>query len=311
MKELHLHLDGSVRPSTVLDLYRQQNRELPASDVEGMKKLLVADPNAKDLEEVLRVFNIQLKVLQREEALTRVAYELVYDLKAAGNDYAEIRFAPQFSTRGGLTQKEVIDAVIAGVNKAVKEVGDIVIHIILCVMRGGSKEMNMETVSMAKAYQGSIVTGLDLAGDELHFPCYLYEEEFSLAKRLGVPFTIHAGESKDLRNVKDAIRLGARRLGHGITVVNDKEIMHIVKEEGILVECCLTSNLQTKEVTDIKKHPLREMFDYGIRVNINSDNMTVSDTNIRLEHEIARRELGFTEEEFKKIDQYAKECAFN
>lgn len=310
MRELHLHLDGSLRPSTVLDLYHEQNIIPPADDVLTMKKMLTADPNSKILADVLRVFNIPLKVLQRKEALKRVSKELVEDLANQGNEYAEIRFAPQLSTREGLTQKEVLDAVIGGIKEGLKTSPSIKIGLLLCLMRGGSKEENKESVLLANEYKGNFVKGLDLAGDENNYPCALYEDEFALAKSLSIPFTIHAGESLDLENVKNAIKFGAKRLGHGVSLLQDKELMHIVKEEGILVECCLTSNIQTREVTDLSKHPLRDFFDYGIRVNINSDNLTVSDTNIKKEYDLARKYLSFTEDELALIDKYAIDASF-
>lgn len=310
MRELHLHLDGSLRPSTVLELYHEQNLIPPAMDVKSMKKMLTANPDSKDLAEVLQVFNIPLKVLQKKEALKRVSKELVGDLKKQGNDYTEIRFAPQLSTREGLSQKEVLDSVIEGIEEGMRENPGIDISLLLCLMRGGSKEENMESVELAHQYLGHYVKGLDLAGDEGHFPCALYEDEFALARSYHIPFTIHAGESKFIENVKDAIKFGAKRLGHGVALATDKELMHVVKEEGILIECCLTSNLQTKEVLDITKHPIREFFDYGIRVNINSDNLTVSDTDIKKEREIAKKYLSFTDDELSIIDRYALEASF-
>ncbi len=310
MRELHLHLDGSLRPSTVLDLYHEQNILPPADDVLTMKKLLTADPEAKDLADVLRVFNIPLKVLQKKEALKRVSKELVIDLASQGNEYAEIRFAPQLSTRDGLSQKEVLDSVIEGINDGLKVSPTIKIGLLLCLMRGGSKEENRETVLLADEYKDNFVKGLDLAGDENNYPCALYEDEFALAKSLSIPFTIHAGESLDLENIKNAIKFGARRLGHGVSLLQDKELMHVVKEEGILIECCLTSNLQTKEVTDLSKHPIRDFFDYGIRVNINSDNLTVSDTNIKKEYDLARKYLSFSDEELNLIDKFAIDASF-
>ncbi len=310
MRELHLHLDGSLRPSTVLDLYHEQNILPPTEDVSTMKKLLTADPDAKDLADVLRVFNIPLKVLQKKEALKRVSKELVIDLANQGNEYAEIRFAPQLSTRDGLSQKEVLDSVIEGINDGLKVSPTIKIGLLLCLMRGGSKEENRETVLLADEYKDNFVKGLDLAGDENNYPCALYEDEFALAKSLSIPFTIHAGESLDLENIKNAIKFGARRLGHGVSLLQDKELMHVVKEEGILIECCLTSNLQTKEVTDLSKHPIRDFFDYGIRVNINSDNLTVSDTNIKKEYNLARKYLSFSDEELNLIDKFAIDASF-
>lgn len=299
-----------MRPETVLELYQEENIMPPCKDVLGMKKMLTANPDAKDLGEVLQVFNIPLRVLQKAYALKRAAKELVEDLKKAGNDYAEIRFAPQLSVKDGLSQKDVLDAVIDGIQEGMRENPDIEVGLLLCMMRGGSKEDNRETVLLAHEYLENHVKGIDLAGDENHYPCRLYEDEFALARSLDVPFTIHAGESKSIANVMDAIKYGARRIGHGCSVIHDKEAMHIIKEEGILIECCLTSNMQTKEVPDLSKHPIRAFFDYGIRVNINSDNMTVSDTDIGKERKLAKDLLGFTDKELSVIDDYAKEASF-
>ena len=142
--ELHLHLDGSMRPSTVLELYHQENIIPPCNDVLTMKKLLTANPEAKNLPEVLQVFNIPLKVLQKGFALKRAAKELVEDLKKQGNSYVEIRFAPQLSTKEGLSQKDVLDFVIAGIEEGMKENPGIDARLLLCMMRGGTKEENKE-----------------------------------------------------------------------------------------------------------------------------------------------------------------------
>ena len=159
MRELHLHLDGSLRPSTVLDLYHEQNIIPPCDDVLTMKKMLTADPNSKILADVLRVFNIPLKVLQTKEALKRASKELVEDLASQGNEYAEIRFAPQLSTREGLSQKEVLDAVIEGVKEGLKTSPSIKIGLLLCLIRGGTKEENKESVLLANEYKGNFVKG--------------------------------------------------------------------------------------------------------------------------------------------------------
>ncbi len=310
MRELHLHLDGSLRPKTVFELYCEEKIVPPCEDAFLMKKILTASSDTKNLEELLRAFRIPIRVLQREYALKRVSEELVGDLAKAGNEYAEIRFAPQYSTKEGLSQSQVVDAVISGVKEGMKKNPSIEVKLLLCMMRGGTKEMNRETVEVAHRYFGNVVCGIDLAGDESHYPCSLYEDEFALARSYHIPFTIHAGECGSIENVRDAIKYGARRLGHGVSLIQDKELMHIVREEGILIECCLTSNLQTKAVRDIRKHPIREFYDSGIRVSLNSDNMTVSDTDIQKERKIAKDSLSFTDEELSILDRYSLEASF-
>ncbi len=310
MRELHLHLDGSLRPETVFELYQEEKIPLPCEDFNSMKKIMTISSDVESLEKYLHAFLVPLRVLQKESSLERVAEELVEDLAKSGIEYAEIRFAPQYSTKNGLSQSKVVDAVITGLKEGMRKNPSIEVKLLLCMMRGGSKEMNRETVEVAYRYLGNAVCGIDLAGDENLYPCSLYEDEFALAKSYNIPFTIHAGECGTIENVRNAIKYGARRLGHGVSLVQDRELMHVVKEEGILIECCLTSNLQTKAVLDIRKHPIRQLFDYGIRVCLNSDNMTVSDTSIQKERNIAKEFLSFTDEELSILDQYSIEASF-
>ncbi len=309
MTELHLHLDGSLRAKTCLELYREQRIPAPCEDEGTMKRLLTASEDCKNLEEVLRCFNIPLKVLQKDWALERVAYELVEDLSKSHDDYCEIRFAPNLSLAEGMTQKEVTEAVLRGVERGMKDF-PIRIGLILCVMRGKSEEENMETVEVCERMRGNVVCGLDLAGAENLFPARLYRPVFERANRYHIPFTMHAGESLDLNNVYDAIDMGARRLGHGITVVKDEKLLQLVKEKNIHIECCLTSNNQTKEVASFDVHPIRKLFDEGISVSINTDNLSVSDSNHEKELAIARKYLHFTDAEMEEIERRAKAARF-
>lgn len=309
MTELHLHLDGSLRAKTCLDLYHEQNIKAPTEDVLEMKRLLTASENCKNLEEVLRCFNIPLVILQEKYALERVAYELTEDLYRSGDDYCEIRFAPNLSLQHGLTQEEVLEAVMKGVERGMKEY-PIRIGLILCIMRGQSEENNMKTVEVCNKYHGNIVCGLDLAGAENIFPAKLYRPVFKKAKEYGLPFTMHAGESLDPNNVMDAIDMGARRLGHGITVVKHPELLKAVKEKNVHIECCLTSNIQTKEVESLSVHPLRKLFDEGVSVSINTDNLSVSDSNHEKEIQLAKKYLGFTDLELDELERRAKEARF-
>ena len=309
MTELHLHLDGSLRAKTCLGLYHEQRLPSPTEDVDKMKELLTASTDCKNLEEVLRCFNIPLKVLQKDWALEKVAYELVEDLYKSGDDYCEIRFAPNLSLEEGLTQEEVTEAVIRGVEKGMREF-PIKIGLLLCVMRGQNEDANMKTVEVCNKYRGSIVCGLDLAGAENIFPAKLYRPVFERAAYYGLPSTMHAGESLDLSNVYDAIEMGAKRLGHGITVVNDENLLKLVKEKNIHIECCLTSNIQTKEVKSLDVHPIRKLFDEGISVSINTDNLSVSDSNHAKEIELAKKYLHFTDNELAEIERRAKSARF-
>lgn len=309
MTELHLHLDGSLRAETCLDLFHEQKIPCKANTVEEMKKLLTAKEDAKNLEEVLEAFNIPLMVLQKDWALEKVAYQLVEDLYKSGDDYCEIRFAPVFSTREGLTQKEALESVKRGVYKGMRDF-PIRIGLLLCVMRGESESNNLETVELCNSQRDDVVCGLDLAGAENLYPARLYKDIFKKASDYKLPFTLHAGESLDLNNVYDAIYMGAKRLGHGITVVNDEKLLELVKAKNIHIECCLTSNIQTKEVKELACHPLRRLFDEGVSVSINTDNLSVSNSNHNKEVELAKKYLHFTDEELNELERRAKEARF-
>lgn len=309
MTELHLHLDGSLRAKTCLELYREQRIPSPCEDEMTMKRLLTASEDCKNLEEVLRCFNIPLKVLQKDWALERVAYELVEDLAKSHDDYCEIRFAPNLSLNEGMNQRQVTEAVLRGVERGMKDF-PIRIGLILCAMRGKSEEENMETVEVCEKMRGNVICGLDLAGAENIFPARLYRPAFEKANEYHIPFTMHAGESLDFANVYDAIAMGARRLGHGITVAKDPDLLRLVKEKNIHIECCLTSNIQTKEVASFDVHPIRKFFDEGISVSINTDNLSVSDSNHEKELAIAKQYLHFTDKEMDEIERRAKEARF-
>ena len=221
-------------------------------------------------------------LLQSCEAVKIALYELICELKEQGIIYSEIRFAPQLHTKCGCTQREIIEAAITGLDKAQKDFNT-KSNLILCTMRGGSEEDNLLTVSLAAEYLGNGVCAVDLAGAEALYKTELYRNVFSLAARLCVPFTIHAGEADGVQSVKTAVEFGARRIGHGVAAVDDDELLDEIKRKNISIECCLTSNLQTKAVSKLENHPIKDFLRLGINATINTDNMTVSDTTVEKE----------------------------
>lgn len=282
MIDLHLHLDGSLPVKTVLKLAKLQNIALPCEDEETLRKYLAVSPSAKSLNDYLRCFDLPLMLLQSCEAVEIAVYELMCELKEQGIIYSEIRFAPQLHTKCGCTQREIIEAAITGLDKAQKDFNT-KSNLILCAMRGGSEEDNLLTVSLAAEYLGNGVCAVDLAGAEALYKTELYRNVFSLAARLCVPFTIHAGEADGVQSVKTAIEFGARRIGHGVAAVDDDELLDEIKRKNISIECCLTSNLQTKAVSKLENHPIKDFLRLGINATINTDNMTVSDTTVEKE----------------------------
>ena len=190
MIELHLHLDGSLRPGTVWELAGEQKIELPAKTVEDVRCKMEVPENCRTLEEYLKRFDMPLMVLQKADALERAAFELTEDLAKIGVDYAEIRFAPQLSLRGGLTQEEVTEAVICGVKRGMKQYPQIHAGLILCCMRGiTNQELNIKTVETAKKYLGEVVCAVDMAGTESLFPTELFASVFAKVREYGIPMT--------------------------------------------------------------------------------------------------------------------------
>lgn len=309
--DLHLHLDGSLPAETILGLARKDHIELAADTEEGLRPYLTARADCEDLNEYLRCFDIPQVVLQTAENLRIASCELGRDLEEKGLSYAEVRFAPQLHVLRGLTQKEAVQAVLDGFGQVMEERrGRIRLKAILCCMRGKNCTANMETVLTAARFLGKGVVAADLAGAEGLYPTRDFGEEFALARRLGVPFTIHAGEADGPESIWKALEFGAVRIGHGVRAVEDEALMRELAQRGIPLEMCPTSNLQTRAVNSLTDYPLRNFLDRGIRVTVNSDNMTVSDTWAGKEFALLSREYGLTEEEAVKLLKNAKEAAF-
>lgn len=311
MTELHLHLDGSLRPKTVWELGKEQGIDLGAKDIEELKFMMEVPDDCKTLHECLERFDLPLKVLQTADAVERVSYEIVEDLSKLGIDYAEVRFAPQLSTNKGLTQSEVVEAAIKGVKRGMKDFPSVKCGLILCCMRGENiQDKNIETIEVAKKYLGDVVCAVDLAGAESLYPTEIFEPVFKKANEYNLPRTIHAGEAAGPDSIRKALSYGTKRLGHGVNAIYDKELVKELIDNEVTLEVCVTSNYQTKVVESIEEHPVKKLFDAGVRVTVNSDNMTVSSTNIHKEIEILKKRLGFTDEDIEKIQKYAEEARF-
>lgn len=309
--ELHLHLDGSLRPETVWDIANKDHIEIPAKSLEEVRFMMEVPEDCRSLNEYLERFELPLKVLQKAEHIERVSFELVEDLAKEGIGYAEIRYAPLQSIREGLTQDEVTEASIRGVKKAMNKYPGIRAGIILCCMRGNDiEELNMQTIETAAKYLGDTVCAVDLAGAEALFPTENFEKLFARADKLGIPFTIHAGEAAGVDSMKCAVKFGARRIGHGVAAIKDEAFIKELIEKNICLEVCVKSNYQTKVVRSIREHPIHKLFSKGVRVTVNSDNRTCSKTSLSNEINILKSSLGFSDEEIDKMKEYAWEARF-
>ncbi len=315
--DLHLHLDGSLSAETILKLAGREHAKLPADTPEGLRPYLTVKIDCGSLNEYLKCFDIPLAVLRTAENLELAAYELGVRLSKKGISYGEIRFAPQLHCQNGLTQEEAVRAVLAGLDRASiesrlgKREKGIGLRSILCCMRGvGLHEANLETIRAASRYLGMGVVAVDLAGAEALYPTSDYEEEFRYARSLGVPFTIHAGEAAGPESIWKALEFGALRIGHGVRAAEDERLMEELIRRETVLEMCPTSNLQTKAVRSLSEYPLRTYLDRGIKVTVNSDNMTVSDTWVGKEFALLSQEYGLTEDEAGKLLENAKKAAF-
>ena len=309
--ELHLHLDGSLRPDTVWELANEQGIDLPLHSLEEVRNQMRVPENCKTLEEYLERFDLPLLVLQKADALERVTFELVEDLAKAGVEYAEIRFAPQLSVQEGLTQAEVVEAAVQGAKRGMQAYPGIRVGLILCCMRGDTNEaLNLETVEVARQYLGDVVCAVDIAGAESLFPTVHFKKVFDKVQAYHLPMTIHAGEAAGPESMRTALSFGTKRIGHGVAAIHDAELMQELNDQNVTLEVCVTSNYHTKVVPSIAEHPIRKLFDAGVRVTVNSDNMTASGTNLGKEIEILKNTFGFTEDELAKMMEYAWEARF-
>ncbi|MGN0612396.1 MAG: adenosine deaminase [Porcipelethomonas sp.] len=303
--DLHLHLDGSLSVASARNLAELQGIEIDEDDNEIKNKLQVSE-DCRDLNEYLEKFDFPCSLLQTEEAIAQAVYTLEEELKEQGLIYAEIRFAPQKHCDKGLTQSEVIEAAIEGMNRS-----DFKSNLILCCMRGDDNhEQNMETVREAKNYLGRGVCAVDLAGAEALFPTADFEELFSLARELEIPYTIHAGEADGPESVYKALEFGTSRIGHGVNSIKDEALVKKLSDEGVTLEVCPTSNLNTNIFSSISEIPIREFIEAGVRVTINTDNMTVSGVTLRSEFQKLIDAFSLTPEVCRTLVNNAVEASF-
>lgn len=281
MIDLHLHLDGSLSIEDFQFLASRQNFDLG----KDFPKNVYVNEDCKSLEEYLERFNLPLALLQDEFSLAYVTNSLINRLYKMGYIYAEIRFAPQLHTQKGMSQEDAVIAACAGLKNALKDKPDFNAGLILCAMRQSDYETNIQAIELADKYRDRGVVAVDLAGPEAFLTGDHYKDLFDEAKKRKLNITIHAGEACGSEEVLMAIDLlHAQRIGHGVHLAINFENVKKTTEKGIFFEFCPTSNLQTTSLADYEAVPIREFDRYGIKVTINSDNMTVSDTDVLREY---------------------------
>lgn len=301
MVDLHLHLDGSLSAEFVLAQAEKDGIVLPAENVQDLMSYLTVGDTCESLNEYLEKFDMPLSVLQTEDALEKSVYDLMKRLSAEGVEYAEIRYAPQLHLQRGLIQEAVVEATLSGLKSAIRDY-NIDGKLILCCMRmADNQTANMQTVEVAKRYLGQGVAAVDLAGAEALFATKNFEELFRRASMYDIPFTIHAGEADGPESIRDAIRFGTSRIGHGVRCIEDSALIEELIKRQIPLEVCPISNTQTNACPDLAHHPILKLLDYGVCVTVNTDNRTVSNTNLNKEFEALRRELQMTDAQKEKM----------
>lgn len=272
--DLHCHLDGSMSVELTQRLLKEMGETYSKEELEHALK---APMDCKSLAEYLERFDLPLRCLQTKRGLSAAAEDLALAAAKEHVAYIEVRFAPSLSTKQGLSVTEIIESVETGLSKARKKTG-ILTGIIVCTMRGLDSETNVRMLKEAREFLDAGVVGCDLAGDEKAYPLCGFREVFAAAKKFELPFTIHAGECGDAGNIREAVELGAARIGHGIAMKGNDALKKLCADRKVCVELCPTSNLQTKAVASMEQYPFQEFYEAGIPLSVNTDNRTVSDT---------------------------------
>ncbi len=307
--ELHCHLDGSVRPSTLLDLAHENRIQLPRHTPEELAEFMRVD-DAQSLEDYLRRFDVTISVMQSEEALERIAYELAEDAADDGVRYIEVRNAPLLNVVQGLTLVQAVEAPLRGLRRAESEFG-ITARFIVCGLRQFPPESSLEMAKLAVEFKDEGVVAFDLAGGEKGNPAAKHVEAFRYAREHNLGVTVHAGEGDGAESVRQAVHVcGANRIGHGTRLIEDPDLTQYVNDRRIALEVCLTSNVQTRVADSYSTHPLREYFDRGLNVTLNTDNRLMSGTTLTDEYVHAAEQLGFTLDELAGIALNGFESAF-
>jgi adenosine deaminase len=298
--ELHCHLDGSVRPETLIELGREYNVAMPATNADELRDYMLVD-DARNLDEYLARFDVTLSVMQTADALDRIAYELAIDAARDGVRYIEVRYAPVLNIRGELSLEAAVEAPLRGLARAERD-GGAMGRVIVCGLRNLAPGISLQLAELAVAFRHRGVVAFDLAGGELGHPASAHAAAFAFAREHDLPCTCHAGEGADASYVRDAVHTcGAHRIGHATHLIEDESLTQYVNDRRIALEICLTSNVQTHAVESYETHPLRNYFDRGMNVVLNTDNRLMSGTTLTDEYVHASKSLGFSFDELSTI----------
>lgn len=313
--DLHCHLDGSLRPRTILELARERRVRLPADTLQGLLPFVRVAPTCRSLKEFLDVFHWVYPLLRDAAALERVAYELCEDCAAENIRHVEVRFAPTLNASEGFDTDAVVAAVLKGLRRGLKDTG-VTSGVILCLFRShGPKENRKAFGTLKRAFRATNglaepgVVGMDLAGDEARYPTLKYADFYDEARGLGIPTTCHAGETVGTANLRAALELQVKRIGHGIHLMEDPRLQQEVIRRGVPLEIGITSNVRTKAVPSLRAHPAAQFHRAGVKITLNTDDRGIIGIDLTHEYRAARK-MGFTLEQLARIAAEAVDHLF-
>jgi adenosine deaminase len=299
--DIHCHLDGCVRPRTMLELAEAQGVRLPTRNLSRLTRILQAGKRTRNLGDYLKIFEYTLSVLQERDALYRVAYELAEDAAAENVRHLEVRYSPILHRRKKLAFEDIVDPVIAGLNDAGRKQG-VSTGVIICGIRSLDPRYSIALAELAVAYKGKGVLAFDLAGQEKDYPAKAHRAAFQLILKNNINSTVHAGEAFGPESIGQALHYcGAHRIGHGTRLREDPDLMRYVTDHRVPLEVCISSNVQTRAVRDVRSHPFHFYFRQGLRVTLNTDSRLISATTVTNEIALAARVFKLSPYEVKKI----------
>lgn len=308
--ELHRHLDGNIRPSTIWALMQKNDIPNKVKNEQELMSLVQIKDKTSDLLAFLSKLDMGVSVLASVDDCFRIAYENVEDAAHSQLDYVELRFSPFYMAKSfNLSMDAVVEAVSLGIEQGMKDF-PVKCQLIGILSRTFGVDACLQELNALLNYRNKLC-GLDLAGDELNFPAQLFKQHFIKARDAGLNITVHAGEADGPQSIWNAIHLlGAQRIGHGVAAIQDTQLMDYLAKHNIGIEACLTSNYHTATVSDLSSHPIKQFLEHGMQVTLSTDDPGVSAIDIAHEFNLAKTVLGLTKEQLESIQHFGVKQAF-
>jgi len=303
--ELHIHLLGAVRPTTLVEIVKAERIDTPYDSQEEMKRLF----RYQDFGHFIEVYNHLIGLIQHEEHFERLTYEVLGDCAHQNVRYVELSFSSMDHVQQGLDFDDMLDAINRGIDRANRDYG-ILADIRIDLVRNFGSDNAMQTLDAVERKPDNIVS-VDIGGSEHKFPPQPFEAVYERAKQMGLHLVAHAGEAAGPKSIWDAIKyLDVERVGHAVSAIDDPDLMKFMKERNIAIEACPVSNVRTRVVQSMKEHPIREFYDYGLLVTVNSDDPTLFQTNLNNECKELHRELDFQIDDLFQLSLNAIKASF-